>query len=137
MNSALAARFLKFAGVGAVATGIQYAVLVACVEVFAAPAVLASALGFVIGAVANYWLNYHFTFRSDKPHLAAASRFALTAAVGLAINSGIMLLLAHRLGMVYLFAQVIATALVLAWTFTVNSLWSFGATPPTLGKAAK
>jgi putative flippase GtrA len=30
-------------------------------------------------------------------------------------------------GMPYLFAQVIATGIVLLWNFTANKLWTFGA----------
>jgi len=125
MRLASLSRFVKFAGVGAVATAVQYAVLILCVEALGLGAVAGSALGFIIGAVINYWLNYHFTFRSDNPHHVAASRFAITAAVGLAINSVLMSLLVHRLALPYLVSQVITTALVLGWTFTVNSLWSF------------
>ncbi|MBS0612566.1 MAG: GtrA family protein [Proteobacteria bacterium] len=122
-------RFVKFAGVGAVATAVQYAVLILCVEVLGIGAVSGSCLGFVLGAVVNYWLNYHFTFRSDNPHHVAATRFAITAAVGLALNSLLMSVLVHRLALPYLLSQVITTALVLAWTFTVNSLWSFAGGP--------
>ncbi len=126
MRSALLSRFMKFASVGAVATGVQYLVLVLCVEGLSLGAVTGSTLGFVIGAVVNYWLNYHFTFRSDHPHHIAGSRFAVTAAVGLGINSALMALLVHRFAWPYLPSQVVTTGVVLGWTFTVNSFWSFG-----------
>ena len=77
--SAVLPRFLKFAGVGAIATAIQYGVLVASVELLGIGPVSGSCAGFLVGAVFNYWANYHFTFGSDNPHWVAASRFAVTA----------------------------------------------------------
>lgn len=138
MRRALLPTLLKFAGVGAIATAVQYALLVLGVEVIGVSAVLGSSAGFVIGAVLNYWLNYHFTFRSDRPHWAAAGRFAVTAAVGLGLNALLMALLVHRTAIPYVPCQVITTAVVLGWNFVVNSLWSFAAgDEPALPKGSK
>lgn len=117
-------RFLRFTIVGGFATAIQYAVLVMLVHQLAVNPVAASAYGFVISAFANYIVNYHYTFGSRQPHWAALTKFAVLAAVGLLLNSGIMATLVC-VGTHYLLAQVVATITVLCWNFAGNSLWTF------------
>jgi putative flippase GtrA len=89
--------------------------------------VLASAVGFLMGALANYLLNYHFTFRSTQPHGPALLKFATLASIGLLLNSAIMQLLA-RGALHYLLAQVVATGTVLFWNFFGNACWTFRST---------
>jgi putative flippase GtrA len=120
-------QFISFAGVGVVATGLQYGVLIVAVEWFHMNAVLGSCSGFVISAALNYWLNYHFTFGSQKPHAVAGSRFFIVAAVGLALNAGVMAALVGLFKWPYVLAQLITTALVVLWTFCGNRAWSFAA----------
>lgn len=117
--------FLAFAGVGAVATGIQYVILALLVEFLRAPPAASSAVGFGLSSFVNYVLNYRLTFRSNAAHAVALPKFLAVALVGLALNTGLMALLAERLGVYYLLAQVITTGLVLAWNFAASLLWSF------------
>ena len=121
-------RFVRFALVGGVATAIQYALLVLLVRAFGVAPTPASSVGFALSAIANYLLNYHFTFASDRPHGPAAAKFALLAGTGLLINAAIMHWLVTA-GVHYLLAQVCATAVVLFWNFIGNSFWTFGVGP--------
>ncbi len=117
-------RFVRFATVGAAATGIQYVLLVLLVRFAGMGAPLASSLGFIASAAANYLLNYRYTFRSRHRHGPAVLKFAALASMGLLLNAGLMRLLTES-GWNYLIAQVVATAVVLAWNFLGNSLWTF------------
>lgn len=126
-RSPLAHQFGRFLLVGGVATATHYCVLVLAVELFDTRPVFASGVGFLAGAIVNYLLNRHFTFRSDALHSAALPRFFVIAGVGLALNQGLMHVLSTRLGWPYLLAQVVATGLVLLWNFAGNSLWTFRA----------
>ena len=119
-------RLMRFGLVGGVATGIQYLILVVLVHEVGMWPALASAIGFVASASVNYMLNYHFTFRSERPHGPAAAKFLTLAAVGLAINFVLMQVLGAA-GVYYLLAQVCATAVVFLWNFLGNSLWTFRA----------
>jgi putative flippase GtrA len=121
----LASRLVSFVGVGAVATLVQYGILVLSVEILGLRPFLGSSAGFAISAVLNYWVNYHFTFRSQNSHVDAATRFALVAVAGLVLNALAMVLLGRVPGLPYVAAQVIATVVVLAWNFLGNSLWTF------------
>lgn len=120
-----ATQFLRYAGAGAIGTGLHYAVLIALVQLTRAGPVLASTAGAVCGALVNYALNHRFTFASDKSHRRALPRFALVAAAGVALNALVMGAVLAVVGPHYLIAQVIATAAVLAAGFLANRAWTF------------
>lgn len=118
-------RIARFLLVGGAATAIHFGVLVLAVELAHVPATLASTAGFLVSAIANYLLNYRFTFRSNAAHGGAALRFACVALAGLVINAAMMGLLAQVAGWPYLLAQVLATGCVLAWNFCAHASWTF------------
>lgn len=121
-------QFMRFLSVGVIATAIHYAVLIALKESGLLSPTSASAVGFVISAVGNYLMNYHFTFRSGRKHTEALPRFASVALAGLALNALTMETLSAKMGLHYLLAQVVATGLVLVWNFAANRWWTFRAT---------
>ena len=118
-------KFLRFASVGVAGTIAHYAVLVAIVEALNGRAIVGSSFGFLVGAAVNYVLNYHYTFRSNKEHKETMPKFYLIASIGFVVNGLIVYLFAHIGGANYLFAQVVATAIVLVWGFAANHLWTF------------
>jgi len=121
-------RFVRFGLVGAIATAIQYALLVLLVHVAGMAPTPASSIGFILSAGVNYLLNYRFTFQSSRAHGPAAAKFGLLAGAGLLINGAIMHLMTGA-GVHYLLAQVCATSVVLFWNFVGNSVWTFGVGP--------
>jgi putative flippase GtrA len=134
----LESKFFRFLIVGGVATLIQYAVLVGTVERWNWNVVVASSLGYLLGAIANYLLNYYFTFRSDKRHRVAVMRFAAVAAAGFILNALLIELLAEKLHLPYVLSQVLATVGTLIWNYWANSKWSFGrCSPPHGGDAGR
>ena len=118
-------QFAVFTGVGAIGTALHYLVLVALVHALGANPVVSSALGFLVGAVTNYLLNYKVTFRSGKSHSETAAKFAIVAAIGLVLNTSVMAVLVDWMHLYYLLSQVLATGLVLLWNFTANRHWTF------------
>lgn len=116
-------QFVRFSTVGVVGTLAQYICLLLLINIFGINVVLASTLGFILGGLINYSLNRKYTFRSDKRHREAMSKFFAIAFVGLLLNSLVMAI--GVLYLHYIVAQVIATGLVLFWTFTGNRLWTF------------
>lgn len=121
----LSHQFLRFATVGAASTAVQYVILWAGVEIFTAPAAISSAVGYALGSVVNYLLNYFFTFKSDQSHVKAASKYYVVLFIGWCINFGLMELFAHRLGWNYWFAQVCTTGMGLMWNFLGGRWWAF------------
>ena len=114
----------SFLLVGGFATGLQYAIMALLMALAGMPALTASNTGFAISAVANYWLNAKLTFRSERSHVATLPRFAITAALGLGINS-LLLSLLIAAGLHPAPAQLLTTAGVLIWNYTLNALWTF------------
>jgi putative flippase GtrA len=118
-------QFFGFAGVGVIATLIQYVVLMLLVQAAGANATLASGVGYVTSALVNYGLNYRYTFRSTRKHSESVVKFVLVACVGLALNSGIMFVLTGEFHVHYLLAQLLASGIVLVWNFAANRAWTF------------
>lgn len=121
----LATQFVSFGAVGAVGTVAHYTLFVALVEWAAVDPVPASVAGAALGALVNYLLNYHYTFRSDRRHRDALPRFLAIAGLGLSLNTLCMALFVDSFGMHYLVAQVLATLSVLIWNFFANRHWTF------------
>jgi len=121
----LAGEALRFLAVGAAATALQYAILIALVRWAGWDAVPASTLGFGVSMWLNYALNRRYTFASDRPHAQALPRFVATALCGLGLTALGMYILASVMRVDYLVAQVIVTVAVTAWNFALNRWWSF------------
>lgn len=124
-------QFTRFVVVGAVATGLQYLILILLVQGRLAGPVLASNTGFVTSSLFNYLLNRRYTFRSDRAHAHALPRFMAVASVGLGINASLMWLFASQIGAHYLVAQVAATGGALVWNYAMNRLWIFSKAAPS------
>lgn len=120
-------QFVLFFGVGAVATACHYLCMIALADGLGIAAVPAAVCGYLAGAVTSYWLNYRYTFTSTRAHRSTATRFAMVALGGLALNTLLMAVLTAQLGMHYLLAQVLATGLILCWNFALNKIWTFRA----------
>ncbi|MEC5159433.1 putative flippase GtrA [Janthinobacterium sp. CG_23.3] len=118
-------QFLHFAAVGASGTAVQYSVLWVGVELTGVSAAAASAVGYVLGSVVNYILNYFFTFESGKTHGEAASKYFTLLGLGWCMNTGLMWALVQNMGWNYWLAQILATAIGLAWNFAGSRWWAF------------
>ena len=115
---------IHFLMVGGFATAWHY-LLTAILSVgFKLPLVEASAIGFSFSAIVNYFLNARFTFKSKKMHRETFPRFFVVAGVGLLINSLVLLLLSS-IGWSPIFSQTLSTCCVIAWNYSINSIWTF------------
>jgi putative flippase GtrA len=118
-------QFLRFAGAGAIGTGVHYCVLIALVQLASFASVVASFLGYIAGALTNYLLSRYYVFRSTVPHYEALAKFFTVALIGLVLNTLVMAAGVYLLNWYYIVAQVAATVLVLLWNFAGNKLWTF------------
>jgi putative flippase GtrA len=122
------AQFLRFAAMGALGTGVHYAILIVLVSFFNQSASLSAMIGATAGALTNYFLNYHFTFASDRRHSEALPRFLTMAALGVVMN-GLIVAALTSYTVNYLVAQVVATLVILGINFMVSRLWIFRKLP--------
>ena len=122
---ALIRQFGVFVLVGVVAAVGHYGALIILASGLGADPVLASAIGFVLGGLISYALNYHVTFRADRHHAVAMPMFFTVAGIGFVLNGAAMALLTKAIGLHYLPAQVLTTGLLMIWHFAANRLWTF------------
>lgn len=119
------AAFARYLAVGAAATGVHWAVLALAVEAAGSPPWLASGLGAAVGAQVAFGLNRRFTFDGGRVGFGAWWRFMGTAAAGALLGMAIVAA-GVALGVHYLAAQALATAVGVVLTFWINRRWSFG-----------
>jgi putative flippase GtrA len=118
-------RLGRYAGVGILAVAIHLGVLGLLVEFFGVPPGWGSAAGAVVGAQVAFFGNRRYTFGHLGPMWPAWWRFQATAGAGGTLGA-CLVALTTGLGLHWLPAQGLATAVVLFLTFTVNLRWSFG-----------
>jgi putative flippase GtrA len=118
-------QLFRFVLVGLAATITTYATLIIGVELFDVAAVTASIVGYALGVLVNYWLNYRYTFGSSKKHTFVLPRFLMVTAVGMMLNAFIMYAGIHWFQLNYLLAQLFAVMIVMTWSFSANRLWAF------------
>jgi putative flippase GtrA len=124
-KGALLRQFIHFAAVGLTGTAVQYVCLWIGVEYFLFNAPASSAVGYILGSVVNYLLNYFFTFGSTKSHKEAATKYFSILGIGWCINVGLMSVLVNYLNWYYWFAQIITTGIGLIWNFSGSKWWAF------------
>lgn len=117
-------QFLIFAIVGACATAVQYSVLTALVELAHVAKVPASVFAYLCGAVTSYLLNRRFTFKSTADAKKTFPKFMAVNLIGLLLNTAIFFTLV-QMGVHYLLAQCVATALVLIWNYAGARFFAF------------
>lgn len=125
MPPAVTPAFGRYVLIGAAATAVHYALLLALVELADAAPAPSAAFGAVCGALAAYAGNRRFTFRGGGPHSRTLPRFLTVAAFGAAANGAIVWSGTEVAGMHYLAAQAVATLFVLWSGFVLNRRWSF------------
>lgn len=118
-------QFIRFAAVGAIATGIQYLILWLGTTAWGIPPVPASAAGYATGMVFGFICNHFFTFGGKAAAGRAALRYLIAVGFGWCLNLGLMTLFVGHLAWNVWFSQVLTTGLVLCWNFSASRWWAF------------
>jgi len=121
----LVKQFLRFALVGVSNTIITLAVYTLLVQAFGVWYLLASAIGFVAGAVNGYLLNRSWTFRGHRGDALTPVRWGVVQTCGLALDEALLYLWVHVVGLDKLLAQALAIGIVVVVTFAANRTWTF------------
>lgn len=126
-------RFVLFVGIGGVSTLIQFLLLILFVECNLLPEIIASAAGYLLSSLFNYWANYHYTFKSSSSHAQTFPKYVLAVAIGLSTNTllfAVFLWLFDNLLTLprvehYLVAQFLATGITVLLNFAVHKFWIY------------
>ncbi|HMY41261.1 MAG TPA: GtrA family protein [Marinagarivorans sp.] len=114
----------KFLLVGGLATAAQFATLFVLVELGLCRELTASGLGYGVGAVVNYLLNYYVTFNSKQNHLATLPKFIAVVAFGLSVNT-LVFYLANLVLPWYGLSQCVATGASLVANYLLHRFWIY------------
>ncbi len=124
INTFFASSLGKFLIVGGLATAAQFAALFALVELHLCSAVVASGLGYGVGALVNYLLNYYVTFNSKQTHLATLPKFIVVVAFGLSVNTFVFYC-ANLILPWYGLSQCVATFASLVANYLLHRFWIY------------
>src|SRR6201987_635980 len=105
-------QFIKFGIVGVSNTLLTFAVYTLLLKVFGVWYLLASAVGFAVGAVNGFLLNCRWTFRGHVGDARTPLRWGIVQGGGLGINLGLLYVLVHDARLDKLVAQALATVVV-------------------------
>ena len=121
-------QFIKFCVVGAINTVVDFGIYLALTrltEFWSLHLVFASAISFTVAVCCSFILNTFWTFRCAKSGWRKrAMPFFIVALGGLFVNAGTVLVII-TLGVWDVIAKIVATAVVLAWNFTLQKKWTF------------
>lgn len=110
---------VRYGFVSVLALVVDVAALMAGVEWFGLAPVLAATLSFSLGIVVNFACTrvWVFTRRRHARRRVEFALFVLVGVIGLALNAAIMAGLHEGLGVHYLLAKAVSTAIVFFWNF--------------------
>jgi len=118
-------KIIRFCISGAISASIDLVLLVFCVEILKFEVVYANVISFSAALVNGYIFNKYWTFKdSSKKHVSQFSKFFFVSAIGLTLNTVLMILLL-KINMWYVFAKMVIILIVAFWNFTANNLWTF------------
>ncbi|GAP20946.1 GtrA family protein [Leptolinea tardivitalis] len=136
-------RFFKFAAVGAFGAVIDFGFFNLFTSLVGIPAIISSALSFIMAVASNFILNRYWTYPDSrsKPLARQAVQFLLISLVGMAIRLGLFALLEKpliSLAESYLpnigltptfighnFTLAFAILVVMMWNYIANRYWTY------------
>jgi len=118
-------KMARYALVGALNTGVDFAVFCALVYGFGAPSVGAQAASYLAGVVNSYLLNRYWTFQvKGKQSAAEMARFIAVNVASFAAATAVLLGLEYG-GLESAAAKAISVGVSLAVNYTGYRLWVF------------
>ena len=117
-------QFIKFAGVGVIATLVDMAGLFILKEIANVALMLSSALSFSFSVVVNYLLSMRFVFESKGKNKGREFFvFIMLSVIGLCLNQIIMWAGSSFTPLYYMWVKVIATMVVLLYNFISRKIF--------------
>lgn len=120
-------QLIRYGFVGGVAFVADYASLYIFTEWLGVQYLVSAAIAFIIGLTFNYILSNLIVFTTHRLNnrLLEFSIFAIIGVIGLGLNELIMYCACEMIGLHYMIAKLISTALVFFWNFFARKLTLF------------
>lgn len=116
-------RFLRFAGVGAINTGVSFLIYVVLVK-SNLHYILSSIVAYIAGIAVSYLLNTFFVFQ-EKRTASNLFKFVSVYLTALLINLTLLYLAVDIIGISKIMGQIAVTALVLFYNYFLQKIWTF------------
>lgn len=112
-------QLIKFGAVGAIATAIDYGLMVFLTEIFNVRYLLSCAISFTVSVILNYFLSIKYVFNVTHKTSKGAEIliFVFLSVIGLMLNQFLMWWTVERLSINYLIAKIIATVIVMGYNY--------------------
>ncbi|MBT4850135.1 GtrA family protein [Candidatus Parcubacteria bacterium] len=115
----------KYAVVGFSSMIIDLGVLYILTEFADVHYLMSATISFVMAAFYNYNLNRRWTFQSSGSKTKQVPVFLIIAGIGLLLNNNILFIGVRQFGLWYIYAKVLAIAIVTSWNFFGNKYLTF------------
>ena len=126
MDKILISKFLKFGVVGCSGMIIDFGMTYLCKEILKLNKFLSNAIGFILAATSNYFLNRVWTFESQSEQIGTQYiQFMIVSTIGLCINSLVLYLLNEKLKWNFYLSKLFAIGITTIWNFFANLLFTF------------
>jgi putative flippase GtrA len=132
LGTPLLVQFVKFGLVGVSNTLLTLAVYTLLLKVFVFWYVVASAIGFAVGAVNGFLWNRSWTFRGHVGDSLTPVRWFVVQGCGLLVNSGLVFVFVDGARLDKLLAQGLTIGIVTILTFIANRSWTFRVGAPAM-----
>jgi len=121
----LFSQFIKFGVVGAIATVIDFGLLIFLTEVFQINYLISATIAFTAAVIFNYLasMRYVFTHKEELSRRKEFIIFVVLSVIGLLINNGCMWLGVELFAIDYRITKVVATAIVVLWNFITRKIF--------------
>lgn len=96
---------------------LEYGLLFALTEYGGLNPLVSTPIAFTVSLVVNYILCVYVVFHAEQQSKKQMALFALTSIIGLGINQVVMWFFIDIIGIWYMFAKVVASAVVMVWNY--------------------
>ena len=116
-------QIIKFGMVGFLCFFIDYGIMVFLTEIIKINYLISSGISFTVSVIVNYILSLTFVFDARR-----ASRvkefllFVILSVIGLGINQVLMWAFVDIVGIFYMIAKIVATAVVMVYNFVTRKM---------------
>ena len=119
------AQLIKYGIIGCFCVGLDFIVYSLLVQIIKMPYLYANVIGVHCGILASFFLNRHFTFQVKNRILLRFISFYAIGLIGLAISSGLLILLIEKLAFNELVSKAFTVVVVALIQFILNKYISF------------
>jgi putative flippase GtrA len=122
----LSIKLIKYGMVGCSGIVIDFSVTYTLIEFTTSNIFVSNALGFVLAALSNYYINSKWTFKNNQTEkVSGFLRFFFFSAIGLVLNYFILNLFMRYAEIDFYASKSCAIAVVFVWNFSANYLFTF------------